>query len=233
MAPDQERGGVMLGVIRKRDVIAHPVVTIQCFGLRVFLKTLIAGKGETFLSLLMSTDVLDKAPRVEVPETVDRCVQLELKAMSLYRRLALRFSEDVQARDFFDALSSQELQHAELLDICREASERTGWASERFERCAREVPGLERSMDGAESTIEGAISLTDALRLVIEIESSEVNRVFEGIVAASDCEFVRALRAFHVATAQHLAYIRERLPALEPRLEDACRALSEGYAVEG
>jgi hypothetical protein len=42
----------MNGFICKREVIANPVVVIRAFGLRVFLRCLVAKRGATFLSIL-------------------------------------------------------------------------------------------------------------------------------------------------------------------------------------
>jgi len=42
----------VIGVIRKRDVLRHPVATVQSFGWRVFLRALKAGPNETFLSVV-------------------------------------------------------------------------------------------------------------------------------------------------------------------------------------
>ena len=70
----------MIGVIRRRNILAHPFVTIRCFGSQVFFRALIAGHSQTFLSLLADTKGL-QPPTVKVPEVVERCVKLELQAL--------------------------------------------------------------------------------------------------------------------------------------------------------
>ena len=45
----------MIGAIRKRDILAHPFITIDCFGWSVFLRALTAGRNQTFLALLTET----------------------------------------------------------------------------------------------------------------------------------------------------------------------------------
>jgi hypothetical protein len=84
-------------------------------------------------------------------------------------------------------------------------------------------------MQEAESRANSLESLSDALRLVIQIESSEVNRIYLGIVAASDSEFVRTLRVFHEAGLEHISYICDRIPEMDPELRDACQKLRDGY----
>ena len=44
----------MGGFIQKRDVITHPFTIIQAFGLRVFVRCLVAKQGTTFLSILIT-----------------------------------------------------------------------------------------------------------------------------------------------------------------------------------
>ena len=42
----------MVGVIGTWDILAHPVVTIRCFGWGVFFRAVVSWQGGTFLSLL-------------------------------------------------------------------------------------------------------------------------------------------------------------------------------------
>jgi hypothetical protein len=65
----------------------------------------------------------------------------------------------------------------------------------------------------------------DALRLVIEIESSELDDVFDGVVAASDSEFVRKIQAFQKAGANHVSYICKTIETLEPSLAEQCQTV--------
>jgi hypothetical protein len=68
------------------------------------------------------------------------------------------------------------------------------------------------------------------LRLVIQLESSEINRVYLGIVAASDSDFVRRIRVFHEAGREHISYIAESIPEMDPELRDACQELRDDYS---
>ena len=51
-----------------------------------------------------------------------------------------------------------------------------------------------------------------------------------GIVAASDSDFVRAVGAFHEAGLDHISYICECIPEMDPELRDPCRELREEYS---
>jgi rubrerythrin len=214
----------MVGVIRKRDVLSHPMVTIRCFGWRVFVRTVLAGRDRTFLSVLTEADILE-AQRVLAPEVIERCVNLELRAMRLYGRLADRFPESPAARDFFTNLSIQEEEHAQLLQLCQEATKRGRWEARAFERHAEALPRLENAMRDAVAGVDRIETVSAALRLAVSIESSEVNRVFDGVVAATDSEFVKAIGTFHAATQGHLGYISRRAAEIDPGLEVECKAL--------
>ena len=218
----------MLGTICKRDIVLHPVVTIRSFGLRVFFRALVARSDQTFLSLLVEADLLKPAP-VSVPELVGRCFELEVEAMRIYESLAGRFAHPEAAGEFFRTLARQENDHAELLGLCRAAAQGR-WDPRHLDPWRDALPRLERQMRESESALESLSCLGDALRLVIRIESSEINRVFLGVVCASDSDFVRKLSAFWTAAEDHLAYIARHIPRLEPELEEACREMLDGWS---
>ena len=220
----------MVGVICRRNILAHPFVTIRCFGWRVFFRALIAGHSQTFLSLLAETKGL-QPPTVKVPELLERCVKLELQAKRIYERLARRFFGHKLISDFLNTLARQEETHAELLGLCREAASRTIWKEECFAPCRDSIPRLERQMKNIESSLDSIDGVTDALRLVIQIEGSEVNRMFESVVAASASVFVRKLLAFQNVAEDHIACICDEIPKLRPELAEECRELRDRFFV--
>jgi hypothetical protein len=201
----------MVGVIRKRDILAHPLITVHCFGWPILLKVLVAGRDRTFLSLMADTWAL-RPPKLEVPELLDRCVKLELRAQRIYESLAVRFGEHPPVKRFFQ--------------LCRGLAGREGWLEEHFKPWRDAVPRLERQMDDVEASVDGLERSTDALRLVIRIEGSEINQVFGSVVAATDSIFVRNLQAFHTAEAKHIEYIARQIPELEPALAGECAVLT-------
>jgi hypothetical protein len=217
----------MLGAICKRDLLAHPVVTIRSFGWRVFVKALLAGPDKTFLAILMETQVLPAA-RVDVPEVLRRCVGLERSAQRIYERLADRFSEAEPVRQFLTKLAHQEQDHAELLEVCRAAVRKGRFDAQRFAPWQEQLPRLERTMQQTESALDEVTTARKVMQCVIDIESSEVNRVFRGAVGASDTAFVRRLDVFHNAGQQHLRFIADRIKELEPDLAADCQRMLDG-----
>jgi hypothetical protein len=92
------------------------------------------------------------------------------------------------------------------------------------------VPGLEEQMREAESRAESLGCLSEALQLVIQLESSEINRVYSGIVAASASDFVRTMRVFCDAAWEHISYISRCISEMDPELRDVCQELRDEYS---
>lgn len=164
-------------------------------------------------------------------ELVERCIKLELSAKKIYQRLAEQFAGCESVGNFFGTLARQEESHAQLLELCRAIANRTLWIGERFTTYRDCIPRLERQMESFESSMGAIEHSADALRLVIEIESSEVNQVFGSVVAASGSDFVRNLLVFQTAAEDHVGYICEKIPELEPDLTEECRELSDRFFV--
>ena len=80
-------------------------------------------------------------------------------------------------------------------------------------------------MDEVEASLSQVGSLDDAFRLLVQIESGEINRVFEGVLTSCNSDFVKRLGAFRKAVKQHISYIARRLPELDARQLAAAREL--------
>ncbi len=214
----------MIGVITTRDILAHPFSTIRCFGWSVFFRAVTPGREQTFLSLLRDAGFFGPAAS-KAPSILERCIALELRAKRVYDALATAFAEQEEIGQFLAGLALQEQYHADLLNVCRAAALRSGWKANLFNPWQDYLPRLEQQMDAAEASVLGVDSVEEALRLVIQIESSEVNEVFYAALAATDAAFVKRLKPFREAIEAHMAHIAERLPELSPELFTACREL--------
>jgi hypothetical protein len=207
----------MVGAITARDILAHPVITIRCFGWGVFFRALFAGQRQTFLSLLPKADAR-AAPASRWSALVDRCVNLELRARRVYAAFARAFADQPAASRFFDALARQEEEHAHLLALCGAATDQSGWVASYSNPWEQYVPCLEQHLEKVETALREVGSLDEALQLVVQIESAEINRVFEGLLAASNSAFVKRLKAFRRAVDTHISFIARRLPEMAPQL---------------
>jgi hypothetical protein len=219
----------MVGVISTRDILAHPITTIRCFGWLVFFKAVSPWQDQTFLALLRGAGWFHVAAP-PMSAVFDRCVALELRANRLYTALAAVFAKQGLVSEFFRVLAHGEQYHADLLEVASAAAARGRWKANLFNPWQDYLPRLEQQMDSAEAAMKEIDSLEDALRTVLQIESSEINQVFPAALAATDAAFVKRLRPFREAIDAHMAYIIERLPELSPQLLPACRELRARFA---
>ena len=215
----------MVGTICRLEILSHPLVTIECFGWAVFFRAVFSGRDQTFLSVLNQVGVFPR-PQAPACEFIGRCIALERRAMRVYQSMGLRYARIGFAREFFHHLAEQENTHAELLELCRVAASRGRWREQGMETWQQTLPVTERLLDEAEVMAEGHESLADSLRLVIRMESSQINGLFMGVVKATDIRFAMVFGAFRNAVRDHLGYIQERIPVLEPRLKAECDLLA-------
>jgi hypothetical protein len=207
----------MVGVITGWDILAHPITTIRCFGWQVFFKAVVPWHDTPFLSVVRDAGFL--RPSVSnVPTILERCIALELRAKQVYSVLAKALDDQGLVGPFFAGLVEQEQYHADLLELARVAAIRNGWKASMFNPWHDYLPRLEQQMDVAEAAVLEIDSVDAALRLVIQIESSEINQIFNAALAAADAVFVKRLRPFQKAMESHMSYIVERLPQLSPNL---------------
>ena len=207
----------MIGAIRTRDIVSHPLVTVQCFGWKTFFQALLAGNDRTFLSLLGDGGVLCPADP-EAMAILNKCTDLELRAENIYIALAEATAEEPALSLFFATLAQQEQVHAELLRLCAVASKHGGWRHGVLLAWRDDVARLEQAMCEADTLLSAVNDVDDALRLVIRIESSKVNHAFAATMEASNSAFVQKLRPFKDSIETHFDYVTSQLAVLAPHL---------------
>ncbi len=219
----------MVGVIHTWDIWAHPLVTAHCFGWLTLFHALFSRRDQTFLSLLGAGGFFQPGDD-EAAAVIDRCVGLELRAKQVYAILAAATVDSAPLSAFFATLTQHEQNHADLLRLCQASARRGGWKMGCFNPWRDYLPRLERQMSEAEAALQKIDNVDRLLRLVIEIESSEVNQVFRAAMAASDSRFVRRLRPFREAIKSHIDFITARVPALAPHLTTISQELRAKFS---
>lgn len=215
----------MLGVIQKRHLLFHPLITIRCFGWRIFAQALAAPAGKTFLGLLQDFRTFHREPN-PVELLVARAAALERRAERIYASLADEFEHEPDAAAFFRSLSIQESSHAELLELCIEAAKGTHWNDPSSELWKSALEQLEARMAQFEAQAQSALPLIEALRLVISLETSEINTMFRNVVDANATSFVERFANFHRVGRRHLSFARHRIIKLAPELTRECIPLT-------
>jgi hypothetical protein len=218
----------MVGAIRTWDILFHPVVTIRCFGWMVFWRALFAGHGRTFLSVSCQ-DKLSESALGAMPFPLRQCIQIELQGKRIYQVLARAFVVDRSAARFFTDLAEQEQDHADLLSLCWTAARHGGWKAEHFDTWKIHLPSLESRMKAIESNIDTIDNLDKAFDLVLEIESSEINREFRAAVDASEAAFVKRLKPFQDAIETHISYIVTQVSRQAPHVMSTSRKQWAGF----
>ncbi|MGW8257377.1 MAG: hypothetical protein ACWGMZ_07835, partial [Thermoguttaceae bacterium] len=88
---------------------------------------------------------------------------------------------------------------------------------------------LENEMATAEAAVYNITSVDEALQLVLQLETSEINPIFDSILRAADSVFVNKSRKFRRAIEEHIVYIGERMPQLCPAMTSAAQNLVDYY----
>lgn len=217
----------MIGAIRTWDVLSHPIITIQCFGWTVFFRALVASEDETFLSLLSQSRAFGSGGPADIAELISQCMKLEHAAARIYRKLAAKFPESPAVQGFLETLARQETDHEELLGVCRMVIERRDCEKYPCWKWLEDVPRLAAQLQLVEDSLSAIQSESDALRLVLQLESSEINQVFVSVLRSTSSPFVDRLRAFQDATDTHISFICRRVPELAPHLRPECETLRQ------
>jgi hypothetical protein len=210
----------MQGVITRVQVLAHPFVIAESFGVKVLLRALFASAHETFLEIV-SRCAEEEAhlgmDEIDVARTVERFIRFECRARDLYRRLSERFAGTGEVADFFRTLSGHEEGHAVVLSrVRREVRRGRLWKRSRDLHVAA-VEDFEARLAAYEEEIGRGVTLARALEIVEGIEGSELNVVFDTLNGCVDMRSRARFERFFVLTRRHLAYVGEQVQALRGR----------------
>lgn len=210
----------MQGVITRVQVLQHPLVIVESFGVKVLVRALLANAQETFLEIVSHAaeeEAHQGQDELDLARTVKRFIGYEVRIRDLYRRLSVRLSATEDAAAFFATLSGQEEGHAIVLSrVRRELRRGHLWKRSRALHLAGEE-GLEARLAAHERELRGGVALARALEIVEDIEGSEVNVVFDSLNGCVDMRSRARFERFFVLTEQHLAYCREQIAALRAR----------------
>jgi len=183
----------------------------------MFFKAVAPWRNRPFLAELREAGFFGTLPS-SVPRILDRCIDLELRAKRIYKALAQAFDGQGLVEAFFTGLVEQEQYHVDLLKLARAAAIRSGWKANLFNPWQDYLPSLERQMEAAEAAVSDVDSVDAALRLVVQIESSEINEVFDAALVSTDAAFVKKIKPFREAMEAHMSYLVERIYELSPGL---------------
>ena len=215
----------MVGAIRTRDILNHPIVTIRAFGWRVFFRAIFLGVSHTFRSLLHRDVSSADPPASKELVLIERCVWLELQLAVIYPALAERSTKFRPLAKFLNQLAHDEEEHADLLRVCKFFACKGQFVQGRLGMWHDHVSLLTQTMQRTSASLRKIGSVNEITRLILEMEGSEINQVFMGVIEATDSPFVRKLEPFRRAVKQHINYICKTISKLTPSAASACKEL--------
>jgi len=210
----------MQGVITRVQVLAHPVVIVESFGVKVLVRALFADARETFLEIV-SRCAEEEAhlgmDEVDLGRTVKRFIGFECRVGDVYRRLAQQLSGAAEAAEFFETLSGHEQGHAIVLSrVHREIRKGRLWKQSKDLHFAT-VEAFDARLEAFEEEVRRGVTLARALEIVEGIEGSELNVVFDTLNGSVDMRSRARFERFFVLTRRHLAYCSEQVQGLRTR----------------
>lgn len=211
----------MKGMIRARDVIAHPAVVIRGFGLKVFLRALLAPKERTFLEIISEGIPHPASPEERaITQQLDRLVLQEIHCSKIYKYFADHFLNFPDARQFFQTLSFQEEAHAEIIRVAKvEIARRKIWPQGDLI-----APDILEKTDAMLARLDAGLrqtprpTLKQALEMLEEMEATEREMVFAFLRHFHDVvqfTFIQKMHLLIPSFADHNAYLNTMLPQLK------------------
>jgi len=210
----------MQGLITRVQVLVHPMLIVESFGVKVFVRALFADARETFLEIVSrcaEEEAHAGMDELRLVRTVKRFIGFECRVRDVYRRLADRFSGDPEAARFFATLSRHEEGHAIVLSrVRREIGRGHLWKeSKGVHDSVVEVFGAR--LEEHEEEVRRGIPLARAFEIVEGIERSEINVVFDTLNGSVDMRSRARFERFFVLTQRHLDYCWEQIRNLRTR----------------
>lgn len=175
----------MRGVINKIDLITHPFIVIQGFGLKVYLQALIAPKDSTFLDLIRQKVTEPLSPQHEhLNAQIHHLTTIEKGLAGIYSSLQEKYAANPVAAKFFETISEHEKDHTEMLEIIKaEVVRRKAWHSikpvkkELIQNAEKTIEDIQNELK--KETIPG-INLS--LEFVKKLEKIEETTVFDTLL---------------------------------------------------
>jgi rubrerythrin len=214
----------MQGVIRRAQVLAHPIVIAESFGLKVLWRALLAGGDQTFLEIVSRAaeeEARAGMDEIDLMRMVKRFIGFERRLRDIYERLSDQLFGTPEVAKFFSILARQEEGHAIVLTrVRREIRKGRLWKESKDVHLAS-LEAFEARFAAFEDEVRRGVTLARALEIVDAIESSELNFVFDTLNGSVDMRSRARFERFFVISHQHVAYCREHVRSLRAQHADA------------
>ncbi len=199
----------MLGVIQKKDIIQHPFIIIEGFGVRVLIRALIADEKETFLDIVNECFELEEHEGMDdlsLSQAVKQFLGFELRVREIYLSLEKQMLEQgyQDVSQFFQEIAAHEEGHAVVLARVRKEISRGHFWKDSADVYQGDITAFEKALKAVEEQVAKGPTLAEALDIVDALEGSEINMVFDNLKDSVDMKSRTYFERFFVMTNKHL-----------------------------
>ncbi len=172
-------------IIGREYCLNNPVEIIRLFGVRVFLSVLLC-KKKSFLEQVIASHERRGIPMPGfVGKSYKIAAMIEYRVSRIYKKMAEKFKENAEVRDFYTELQREEEEHARLMLLCLytiSLKPSIHYVPSIRDKAIRRVTSYLRNI---ERSIEG-LTLDEALTITEELEKSEINAIFDKLLKQAE-----------------------------------------------
>lgn len=207
----------MYSIINSHDLQGHAGEVIRTFGLMTYIRALTTKRK----GLLQQITEKYQRQGIPMPGPLGQAYRisaiLELRAARIYARLAQHFSHEIRVREFFEELRDEEVEHGRLMLLCLytlNAQVKPNYIPSLrdpdIRRLLAELRGIERRVE--------RLTLREALELTERVEASEINLIFDRLLAQTQHPQSGFFIAQLSQAGGHAATVPKRIQALREAL---------------
>jgi len=167
----------MKGVITRKDLLKHPFIVINNFGIVVFLKALLF-KNKPFLTLIQRSAEGIPVSFKPYTSTMDVFSYYERRIGNIFLSFAEEFKEVEEAQKFYRALAKQKMGQYALLQFVKSFATKRKIRSEKWQPHLSKIDELEAQIKSREDQLHNHISLKEAVSITEDLAFSELNQAF-------------------------------------------------------
>jgi hypothetical protein len=147
---------------------------------------------------------------MKLSDALEQLKSLELRMSEVYLWCSIHFG-DLDLRQFFSDMSDEELAHARALDNIS----RSPLAAKMDIDLPDELPGtIEREIDDAYRKIKADPQLESIFPVLADMESCEINRSFNSILAGAEAHKIAQLDFMSLNTRRHILMLADQAKKL-------------------
>ncbi len=203
----------MSALVGRDYCVKHPLEITRLFGVGVWISMLLNRRA----SLLEQVVESYSRRAFPMPGYLGRAYKIaaliELRVARIYARMAERFSDHAEAREFFEDLRYEEEEHSRLMTLCLYTVKLRPSVTFIPQISDPKVRGLLQELRGVYRGID-ELDLDAALRITEKLEQGEVNVIFDRMLRQNPDTESHFFEAQMQAVEGHSESVPRRIKAL-------------------